>query len=87
MYRTSYPTQGKTKNKKFSRVWYALDVMGVTYAIFKVGVTELNDVIKHHRNVITIWRTSAIEMTALLKKIYVQKWKVCKKKNLSWVLG
>ena len=33
-------------------------------------------------------RTSAIEVAALLKQIYVQKWKVCKKKNLSlvWVV-
>ena len=45
--------------------------MDVTYANVKVYVTGRNDVIKRH-NVITI-----------VKKIYVQKWKVCKKKNLS----
>ena len=37
-------------------------------------------------NIITIWRTSAIEVNALLK-IHVQKWKICKKKNPSWVWG
>ena len=42
---------------------------------------------KRHSNVITIWQTSAIKVTQFLKKIYVQKWKMCKKKNLSWVLG
>ena len=39
--------------------------MGITYAI----VNERNDVIKRHSNVITIWRTSVIEVTALLKKL------------------
>ena len=42
--------------------------MDVTYAIVKVYVTERNDVIKRHSNVITTWRTSAIEVTALLNK-------------------
>ena len=32
-----------------------------------VDVSESNDVTKHHINVITIWRISAIEVTALLK--------------------
>ena len=55
--------------------------MDVTYGTVKVFVIERNDVIKRHRNVITIWRTSAIEVTVLFKIIYVQKWKVCKKKK------
>ena len=38
-----------------------------TYAIIKVYVTERNDIIKRHNDVITIWWTSAIEVTALLK--------------------
>ena len=43
--------------------------MDVTYAIIKVYITERNDVIKRHCNVITIWRMSAIEVTALLKNL------------------
>ena len=43
--------------------------MDVTYTIVKVYVTERNDVIKRHSNVITIWRTSAIEVAALLKNL------------------
>ena len=39
--------------------------MDVKYAIIKVYVTERNDVIKRNSNVITIWRASAIEVTAL----------------------
>ena len=42
--------------------------MDVTSSL--VNDTERNDVVKRHSNVITIWRTSAIEVTALLK-IYV----------------
>ena len=42
--------------------------MDVTYAIFTLYVTERNDVIKRH-SVITLWRTSAIEVTALLKNL------------------
>ena len=38
--------------------------MDVTFAIVKVYVTE--------RNVITIWRTSAIEVTALLKNLFLE---------------
>ena len=37
-------------------------------AFVKVYVTECNDVINRHSNVITIWRKSAIEVTALFKK-------------------
>ena len=50
-------------------MWYALVAMDVTRAIIKVYVTDRNDVIKRYSNVITIWRTSAIEMTALLKSL------------------
>ena len=39
--------------------------MDVTYAIAKVYVIERNDVIKCHSNVIAIYRTSEIEVTAL----------------------
>ena len=35
------------------------------YAIVKVDVTERNDVTKRHGIVITVWRTSATEVTAL----------------------
>ena len=42
--------------------------MDITYAIVKVYVTDRNDVIKRPSNAITIWRTTAIEVTALLKK-------------------
>ena len=41
--------------------------MDITYV--KVYVTEGNDFIKCHSNVITIWWTSAIEVTALLKNL------------------
>ena len=37
------------------------------YAIVKVEVSERNEVTKHHGIVIPIWRTSAIEVTALSK--------------------
>ena len=60
--------------------------MAVMYAILTVYVTKRNDIIKRLSNVITIWHTSAIEVTTLLK-VLIQKWKVCKKKNLSWVWG
>ena len=51
--------------------------MDVMYAIVQVYLTERNDVIKHDSNYITIWRTSVIEVTALLKKKnYVKKWTV-----------
>ena len=36
----------------------------------KVYITEYSVVIKRHSNVITIWRTSAIEVTALLKNLH-----------------
>ena len=59
-------TEAGTKFEK-SHIWYALVVMDITYAIIKVHLTEPYDVIKHHSNVITIWRTSAINVTAWLQ--------------------
>ena len=44
--------------------------MDVTNAIVKVYVTERTDVIIRHSNGITIWQTSSMEMTALLKKLH-----------------
>ena len=38
-------------------------------AIVKVYFTECYDVIKRHSYVITIWRTSAIEVAALIKNL------------------
>ena len=58
---------GLDKNWEFSHVWCALVIMDASYAIVKVDVTEHNDVTKSHSNIITMWRTSAIEVTALLK--------------------
>ena len=43
--------------------------MDVKYAIVNVYVTERNDVIKRHSNLITIWRTSAIEVISLFKNL------------------
>ena len=43
--------------------------MDVTYTIVKFYVNESNDVIKRHGNAITIWRTSAVEVTALFKNL------------------
>ena len=49
------------------------------YAIVKVDVNERNDVTKRHSNVVIIWRTSAIEVTALLK-IHVQNERYARKR-------
>ena len=75
-----YQSRGKDKIEHFHmfekhRLWKTSQ-----YALVKVNVT------KRHGIVITIWRTSAIEMTAL-SKTHFQKWKICKKKNPSWVWG
>ena len=43
--------------------------MDVTYAIIEVYVTIHNDVIKRNSTDITIWRTSAVKLTALSKNI------------------
>ena len=42
---------------------------GCHLAIVKVYLTERNDVIKCHSNIITIRRTSAIKVTVLLKNL------------------
>ena len=44
--------------------------MDVAYAIVKVYVTECNDIIERHSDVVTIWWTQAIEVTALLKNLH-----------------
>ena len=56
--------------------------MDVTYAFVKVYVSERNDVIKRHSNVITIWRTSAIEVTTLLKKLHSEMKGVQEKESI-----
>ena len=61
--------------------------MDVTYAIVKVYVTECNDVIKRHSNVIVIWWTSGIEMTALLKNIHSEMKGVQEKESIIGVRG
>ena len=57
------------------------------YAIVKVYVTERNDVIKRHSNVITIWQTSAIEVTALLKNLRSEMKGVQEKKSIMGMRG
>ena len=42
------------------------------YAIVKVDLIELSDITKRHDLVITVWLTSAIEVTAL-SKTHIQK--------------
>ena len=44
--------------------------MDVMYAFIKAYITECNDVIKRHSNVVTIWHMSAIKVTALLKNLH-----------------
>ena len=61
--------------------------MDVTFAIVKVYVTERNDVIKRHRNAITIWRTSAIEVTALLKNSTLRNERCARKRIYHGVRG
>ena len=55
------------------------------YVIVKIDFTKGNDVIKPYSIFITIWQ-SATELTAF-SKTFFQHWKICKKKNLSWVWG
>ena len=50
--------------------------------IVKVYVTERNDVIKRHSNIITIWRTSAIEVTACFIKKYTFRNERCATKRI-----
>ena len=61
--------------------------MNVTFAIVKVYVTEHNDIIKRHSNAITIWQTSAIEMTALLKNLRSEMKGVQEKESIMGVRG
>ena len=59
--------------------------MKVTYEIVKFYVTERNDIIKRHSNVITIRRTSAIEVTALLKNLHSETKDVQEKESVMGV--
>ena len=43
--------------------------MGVTNAIVKVYVTEPDDVLRRHSNIITILRRTAVKVTALSKNL------------------
>ena len=60
--------------------------MDITKAI-KVYITERNDVIKCHSKVITIWRTSAIEVSALLKNLCSEMKGVQEKESIMGVRG
>ena len=53
--------------------------MDVTYVIVKVYITECNDVIKRHCNASNV--DVSHQSDCIIKKIYVQKWKVCKRKK------
>ena len=61
--------------------------MDVTYAIVKVYVTGRYDVIKRHSNVITICERQQLKWLHYKKNIYVQKWKLCKKKKNVSIMG
>ena len=61
--------------------------MDVTYAIVKVYVTGRNADIKRHSNVITLWRTSAIVVTALLKTLRSEMKAVQEKESIMGVRG
>ena len=61
--------------------------MDVTYGIVKVYVTERNDVIKCHGNVITIWWTSTIEMIALIKNLRSEMKSVQEKESIIGMRG
>ena len=56
-------------------------IIDVMYANVKVFVTKRNDAIKRHSNVITIWRMSVIEVTALLKIITFRNERCARKKK------
>ena len=62
-----FANSGDPDQTPHSRILRALVALDVTYAIVKVYVTERNDIIKHHSNVIAIW--SAIEVNALLTNL------------------
>ena len=57
------------------------------HAIVKVYVTERNYVIKRHITVITIWRMSAIEVTALLENLRSEMKGVQEKVSIMGVRG
>ena len=61
------PSCGKIKIENFHVFDMHWLYMTPRYVIFKADVTEHNDVNKHYGIVITIWRTSAIEVIALSK--------------------
>ena len=61
--------------------------MNVTYTMVKVYISEHNDIIKRHSNVITIWWTSAIEVTALLKNLHSEMKGVQEKDSIMGMRG
>ena len=60
--------------------------MDVTYPIVKDYVTERNDDIKRHSDV-TIWRTSAIVVSALLKTLRSEMKGMQEKESVMGVMG
>ena len=66
-----YPCRVKDKIENFLVVdvhWlYMYTCRTSRYAFVKFQVTERNDVTNRHVIVITMWRTSAVEVTALSK--------------------
>ena len=61
--------------------------MDITYAIIKVYITEHNDVIKRHSNVIAILLRSITEVTALLKNLRSEMKGVQEKVSIMGVRG
>ena len=59
----------------------------VTLALGLIGKWTLRDIIKCHSNVITIWQTSAIEVTALLKNLGSEIKGVPEKESIIGVRG
>ena len=55
------------------------------YTIVKIYITERNDVIKCHSNVITLWQMSAMEVTALLKNLHSEIKDVQEKESIMGV--
>ena len=58
--------------------------MDVMYAIVKVYATERNDALKCHSNVITIWQTSAFEVTALFENLCSEVKDVQGNESVKW---
>ena len=67
-----YPSRGKDKIVDFHVFCIHRLYRTSGCAVVKVDVTEHNDVTKGHDIVVTIWQTSAIEVTALSKS-HIQK--------------